>query len=133
MKHSRISLRRSKLLLRGTDYWSGPRVASRVRRTDVSRGDVDVSEKAEGLLADETPIHELDELQGLIAEGQERGFLTIGEITTCLEEVEVTKEQFAELHGHRVPQGIDIRGPNAKPVGIASAARAEPTTEAPRN
>ena len=76
-----------------------------------------MSEKAEGLLADEAPIHELDELQGLIAEGQERGFLTIEEITTCLEEVEVTKEQIAELHGHLVDQGIEIVDANGKPVG----------------
>jgi RNA polymerase primary sigma factor len=92
-----------------------------------------VRDKAEGLLADETPIHELDELQGLIAEGQERGFLTIGEITTCLEEVEVTKEQIAELHGHLVDQGIDIVDANGKPVGIDSAARAEAAAEARRN
>jgi RNA polymerase primary sigma factor len=91
-----------------------------------------VSEKADGLLADEAPIHELDELQGLIAEGQERGFLTIGEITTCLEEVEVTKEQVAELHGHLVDQGIDVVDANGKPVGADSAAKAEAAAEARR-
>jgi RNA polymerase primary sigma factor len=91
-----------------------------------------VSEKADGLLADEAPIHELDELQGLIAEGQERGFLTIEEITTCLEEVEVTKEQIAELHGHLVDQGIDIVDGNGRPVGADSAARAEAAAEARR-
>jgi RNA polymerase primary sigma factor len=93
---------------------------------------LNVSEKAEGLLADEAPIHELDELQGLIAEGQERGFLTIEEITTCLEEVEVTKEQIAELHGHLVDQGIDIVDGNGRPVGADSAARAEAAAEARR-
>jgi RNA polymerase primary sigma factor len=93
----------------------------------------DVRDKQEGLLADEAPIHELDELQGLIAEGQERGFLTIEEITTCLEEVEVTKEQIAELHGHLVDQGIDIVDKNGKPVGADSAARAEAAAEARRN
>ena len=90
-------------------------------------------DKAEGLLADEAPIHELDELQGLIVEGQERGFLTIEEITTCLEEVEVTKEQIAELHGHLVDQGIEIVDANGKPVGVDSAARAEAAAEARRN
>jgi len=84
-----------------------------------------VSDKSEGLLADEAPIHELDELQGLIAEGQERGFLTIEEITNCLEEVEVTKEQIAELHGHLVDQGVEIVDANGKPVGPDSAAKAE--------
>jgi len=58
-----------------------------------------VSEEAI-LLADEAPITELDELRPLIAEGQERGFLTFGQIEACLEEVEVTKEQLQELHSY---------------------------------
>src|SRR5689334_25046765 len=48
------------------------------------------------LLSDEAPIHEMDELRGLIAEGQEKGSLGIEQITACLEEVEVTKEQVQE-------------------------------------
>ena len=75
-----------------------------------------MTDKAEVLLADEAPIHELDELRDLIAAGHERGFVTIEEITTCLEEVEVTKEQVSELHGHLVDQGIDIVGADGKPV-----------------
>jgi RNA polymerase primary sigma factor len=75
-----------------------------------------LTDKAEVLLADEAPIHELDELRPLIAAGHERGFVTIEEITTCLEEVEVTKEQVSELHGHLVDQGIDIVGSDGKPV-----------------
>ena len=37
--------------------------------------------KPEGLLADEAPIWELDELRLLIAGGQERGYLTIEQVT----------------------------------------------------
>jgi RNA polymerase primary sigma factor len=91
-----------------------------------------VPQNASGLLADEAPIHELDELQGLIAEGQERGFLTIEEITACLEEVEVTKEQVIELHGHLVDQGVDIVDANGKPVAAGAAAKAEAAAEARR-
>ena len=54
--------------------------------------------KTEALLADEAAITEIDELRPLIAEGQERGFLTVEQIASSLEEVEVTKEQVAELH-----------------------------------
>ena len=75
-----------------------------------------MTDKAEVLLADEAPIHELEELRSLIAAGHDRGFVTIEEITTCLEEVEVTKEQVSELHGHLVDQGIDIVGADGKPV-----------------
>jgi RNA polymerase primary sigma factor len=91
----------------------------------------------DGLLADEAPIVEIDELRALIGAGQERGFLTFEEIASCLEEVEVTKEQLQELHGYLVEQGIDVVGPDGKPAtsedakveAIALAARA-PAPEA---
>jgi RNA polymerase primary sigma factor len=75
-----------------------------------------VSTKPEGLLADEAPIADAEEFRGLIQEGQERGFLTFEQIESCLEEVEVTKEQVAELHAYFVEQGIDVVGPDGKPI-----------------
>jgi RNA polymerase primary sigma factor len=77
-------------------------------------------------LADEAPIWELDGLQQLIAGGQERGYLTIEQVTACLEEVDVTKEQVRELHSHLEEQGIDLLQDNG---GIA--APAPPITEGP--
>jgi RNA polymerase primary sigma factor len=67
-----------------------------------------VSTKATALLSDEAPISELDEFRGLIAEGQERGFLTFEQIAACLEEFEVTKEQVQELHSYLDEQGIEV-------------------------
>ena len=67
-----------------------------------------MSDKVMVLLSDEAPITELDELRPLIAEGQERGFLTFSQVETCLEEVEVTKEQMQELHTYLEDQGIDV-------------------------
>src|ERR1700755_2365227 len=69
---------------------------------------IGLSTKTDVLLADEAPIAELDELRTLIQEGQERGFLTIEQITTTLEEVEITKEQLTELHQHLDHEGIAI-------------------------
>src|SRR4029078_13224526 len=63
--------------------------------------------KTEALLVSEPSIIEIDELRPLIAEGQEKGFLTVEQITTCLEEVDVTKEQIADLHHYFEEQGID--------------------------
>jgi RNA polymerase primary sigma factor len=83
------------------------------------------------LLSDETPIAELDELRGMIAEAQERGTLTFAELEACLEEVEVTKEQVQELHAYLDEQGIVVVGADgrlAKSEGSsveASARRAE--------
>jgi RNA polymerase primary sigma factor len=70
--------------------------------------------KPDALLADEAPIHELDELRPLIAEGQERGFLTFAQLTTALEEVEVSKEQVRELHGYLSEHGIDVVGEDGR-------------------
>jgi RNA polymerase primary sigma factor len=94
-----------------------------------------VSTKPEALLADEAPIAEVEEFRSLIQEGQERGFLTFGQIEACLEEVEVTKEQLAELHGFFVDQGIDVMGPDGKPMALDAPkgdARAEPAAAAPK-
>jgi RNA polymerase primary sigma factor len=98
-----------------------------------------VSDKADGLLADEAPIVEVDEIKTLIAEGQERGFLTFEQIATCLEEVEVTKEQVSELHGYLEEHGIDIVGADGRPatseagkVEAAAAARAQPQPDTPK-
>jgi RNA polymerase primary sigma factor len=67
-----------------------------------------VTDKAIVLLADEAPVAELEEFRGLIAEGQERGFLTFEQIASCLEEVEVTKEQVQELHAYLDEHGIEV-------------------------
>jgi RNA polymerase primary sigma factor len=92
-----------------------------------------VSDKGIALLSDEAPIAELDELRPLIAEGQERGFLTFAQIESCLEEIEVTKEQVQELHAYLDDQGIDVVGADGRPakseggsVEANAAAAAEP-------
>ncbi|HVP01898.1 MAG TPA: RNA polymerase sigma factor RpoD [Solirubrobacteraceae bacterium] len=83
--------------------------------------------KSEGLLADEAPIWELEELRQLVADGQERGYLTIEQVTACLEEVDVTKEQVRELHAHFEELGIDLMQGD----GSGLAAPSPPTTEGP--
>ena len=72
--------------------------------------------KPEGLLADEAPVTEAEELRSLIATGQERGFLTFEEIAGALEEAEVSKEQVLELHAYLVDQGIDVVSADGKPA-----------------
>ncbi|WP_022928152.1 RNA polymerase sigma factor RpoD [Patulibacter americanus] len=62
----------------------------------------------EALLADETPITEIDEMRTLIADGQERGFLTVAQIAAALEEAEVTKEQLRGFHAHLEELGVDV-------------------------
>jgi RNA polymerase primary sigma factor len=56
----------------------------------------------------EAPFADHDELQRLIGQGQERGYLTFEEIAGTLEEVEVTKEQIQTLHSYLVEHGVDV-------------------------
>jgi RNA polymerase primary sigma factor len=91
-----------------------------------------LSDKSIVLLSDEAPIAELEELRPLISEGVERGYLTFEEIATCLEEVEVTKEQIQELHAYLDEHGIDVveaDGRPAKSEGGSVEARAAEAAE----
>lgn len=83
--------------------------------------------KTDVLLGGESPIVEIDELRPLIADGQERGYLTIERITSCLSEVEVTKEQVQDLHAYLEEHGIEIVGADG-----THAAREDKSTDAAR-
>jgi RNA polymerase primary sigma factor len=95
--------------------------------------------KTDALLAGDASITEIDELRPLIAEGQERGFLTFEQIATALEEVEVSKEQVTELHSYLEGEGIDVVGADGK-LATSEGGRFEPaggrqetkTPDAPR-
>jgi RNA polymerase primary sigma factor len=56
----------------------------------------------------ELPFGESDELRSLIAQGQERGYLTFEQIAATLEEVEVTKEELRGLHSYLIEHGVDV-------------------------
>jgi RNA polymerase primary sigma factor len=56
----------------------------------------------------ENPFADVDQLQRLIGEGRERGYLTFEEIAGTLEEVDVTKEQVQTLHTYLVEHGVDV-------------------------
>ena len=92
-----------------------------------------MSEKSTILLSDDAPIAESEELRPLIAEGQERGCLTIEEIQNWLEESEVSKEQVQEFHAYLDDQGIEVVEADGRPaksenssVEASAAAAAEP-------
>jgi RNA polymerase primary sigma factor len=69
-----------------------------------------LSDRDEALLLEqpEGSLREIGELRRLLSEGKERGYLTFQEIAACLEDVEVTKEQVAQLHGHLIEHGVDV-------------------------
>jgi RNA polymerase primary sigma factor len=74
------------------------------------------------------PPFEAEELQTLIAEGQERGFLTVEAIASGLEELEISKEQIQELYAYLDEQGVDVIG--ADSPAAEEPAQAEPDPDA---
>jgi RNA polymerase primary sigma factor len=61
------------------------------------------------------PVAEIEELQGLIANGQEHGFLTAETLAAALEEAELGREQAQELFGYLEEQGIDVLDAGGEP------------------
>jgi RNA polymerase primary sigma factor len=70
-----------------------------------------LSDRVEVLLvATDTAVVEIDELQGLLAEGQERGFLSSEAIASALEEADLTREQGRDLFSYLEEHGIEVLG-----------------------
>src|SRR3954449_11018179 len=80
----------------------------------------------------DAPFSEVEELQALVVEGRERGFLTFEEVAACLEEVEVTKEQVAELHAYLTEHGIDVVAADGKPATVEDTGDQKKDPVAPR-
>jgi RNA polymerase primary sigma factor len=57
---------------------------------------------------DDAPLLELEEVAGLIAEGNERGYVTFEAIAALLEDHEVTKDQVADLHAYLEEHAIEL-------------------------
>jgi RNA polymerase primary sigma factor len=68
-----------------------------------------MSDSVEVLIATEvTAVVEIDELQGVIAEGQERGFLTYEAVASAIEEAELTHDQTQDLLSYLEEHGIEV-------------------------
>src|SRR5919108_4626095 len=53
-------------------------------------------------------LPDIDELQRLVADGQDKGFLTYDEIVSGLEEVELSKEQIEEFYTYLIDHSIEL-------------------------
>jgi RNA polymerase primary sigma factor len=68
-----------------------------------------LSARLEGLLsATDTAVVELEELHGIIAESQERGFLTADALAGALEEAELSSSQTQDLLSYLEEHGIEV-------------------------
>jgi RNA polymerase primary sigma factor len=60
------------------------------------------------LLNEPAPFQESEELRDFVNEAQDRGYLTQEEMTSFLEEVDLTDEQLKDLHAHLTDRGIEV-------------------------
>jgi RNA polymerase primary sigma factor len=60
------------------------------------------------MLSVDIALPEVEELQKLVEQGQEKGFLTYDEITTALEDVELTKEQIEDFTAYVIDHSIEL-------------------------
>ncbi|MEA2350752.1 MAG: polymerase primary sigma factor [Thermoleophilaceae bacterium] len=76
--------------------------------------------KEEGALLERTDasFFEVEELRPLLAEARERGYVTIEDLATSIEEVDVTKEQLRDLRAYLVEQGIDLLARDGTPAKL---------------
>ncbi len=84
-----------------------------------------LSTKTGAALEGHSPFAEVEELRQLVAQGQERGFLTFDEIATAMEEVELSKEELADFHGWLQGNGIDVIGADGR-LALAESVKVEP-------
>jgi RNA polymerase primary sigma factor len=84
-----------------------------------------VSNNAEVLLDAEQnrPSPDIDEVATIIAEGRERGFVTLESISALSEEAEISGEQITDLHAYLEEHGIEIVGTEevGAPMGEVAA------------
>src|ERR1700689_2152491 len=70
-----------------------------------------MSHKLEGLAtAADTAVVEMEELHGIISEGQEKGFLAADVVISAVEEAELSPQQTQDLLSYFEEHGIDLVG-----------------------
>ena len=60
------------------------------------------------MLTVDITLPDIEELQKLVVEGQEKGFLTYDEIVAGLEEVDLTKEQVEDFYSYLIDHGVEL-------------------------
>jgi RNA polymerase primary sigma factor len=68
----------------------------------------DTQPEVANVLTVDISLPEVEELQKLVAEGTEKGFLTYDEIVNGLEDVELTKEQVEDFYTYLIDHNIEL-------------------------
>ena len=67
-------------------------------------------EKADGTVTADTAVVDLEELQGVIAEGQERGVLSAESLAAAMEEADLSAQQTQDLLSYLEEHGVELVG-----------------------
>jgi RNA polymerase primary sigma factor len=85
------------------------------------------------MLSVDIALPEVEELQRLVEQGLEKGFLTYDEIVAGLDEVELTKEQVEDFYAYLIDHSIELHEgtehkdfPHVEPVVPVEEEKAEP-------
>ena len=77
------------------------------------------------MLSVDIALPEVEELQRLVEQGLEKGFLTYDEIVTGLDDVELTKEQIEDFYAYLIDHAIELHEgaehkefPHAEPAPV---------------
>src|SRR5262249_30008332 len=65
-------------------------------------------ERAQHMLSVDIALPEVEELQRLVEQGLEKGFLTYDEIVAGLDDVELTKEQVEDFYAYLIDHAIEL-------------------------
>src|SRR5687767_15364927 len=85
------------------------------------------------MLTVDIALPEVEELQKLVQNGQEKGFLTYDEIVAGLEEVDLTKEQIEDFYTYLIDHSIElVEGEQYKSPPHEQPALAEDDKAAPK-
>jgi RNA polymerase primary sigma factor len=89
-----------------------------------------LSNKLEGLTtaAGDTAVVEIEELQGIISEGQEKGFLAADVLIAAVEEAELSPQQTHDLFSYLEEHGIDLAGAGEATGELRPEGRERPAT-----
>jgi RNA polymerase primary sigma factor len=100
------------------------------------RGTTLATTKEEVLLTEAAPFQESDELRDFVNEAQDRGYLTQEEMTSFLEELDLSDEQLKDFHAQLSDRGIEVvldgEGPanGSEPSDNGKGERVVPSVEA---
>jgi RNA polymerase primary sigma factor len=90
-----------------------------------------LSHKLEGLATTaDTAVVEMEELQGIINEGQEKGFLAADILVAAVEEAELSPQQTQDLFSYLEEHGVDLIGPGDAAPELRGEGRERPSATA---